>query len=132
VSIPAAKLALGAGKTYVDGPVHATVCGGAVEVGPVALELGASQPAQLQAHVDENGFAMHLDGAALRPRLLELARALPQFGDGLEAALPAAAAAGTSAAPLRLDLVSSRTWSGAQTWAAAAVKPSKGKRTRRR
>jgi hypothetical protein len=129
-NIPVAKLALGAGKPYLDGPVHAVVGGGAVEVAPLALELGGALPAQLQAHVDGQGFALHLDGTVLRSRLLELGRALPQFGDGLEEALPAAVPGAET--PLRVDLVSSRTWTGAQRWTASAVKPPKGKRTRRR
>jgi AsmA protein len=131
VSIPLAKLALGSGKPYLDGPVRAVAGGGEVVVGPMALELGGAQPAQLEVRVDPQGFAMHLDGTVLRSRLLELAAALPQFGDGLAAALPAAGAAGANA-PLRLDLASSRTWSGQQTWTPAAAKAPKSKRTRRR
>jgi hypothetical protein len=58
---------------------------------------------------------------------MTLAKALPQFGDGLQAALPVVAteeeAAATVETPIRVDLVSSRTWAGGQTWKTAAGKP---------
>ena len=132
LTIPAAKLTLNSNKPFLNAPVSAQVVGGAVDVGPLALDLGGAQPAQLEGHVDAKGFALHLDGMVLRSRLIELAGAMPQFGDGLEDALPAAVAGPASEAPMRLDLLSSRTWSGRQTWGPAVAKPPKGKRTRRR
>jgi AsmA protein len=82
--------------------------------------------------VDASGYTLHLSGIALRSRLLQLATALPQFGDGLEEALPVAPADGVAETPMRVDLVSNRGWNGGQTWTAVAVKPTKGRRTGRR
>ena len=45
-------------------------------------------------------------------RLLALGAAIPQFGDGLAAALPTNRAAG----PFRIDLTATRPWGGAQIW----------------
>jgi hypothetical protein len=101
-----AKLAVGDGKPFVNGPVEAQVGSGAVNVEPMALELGGVLPAELEGRVDSNGYTLHLSGIVLRSRLLQLAKALPQFGDGLMEALPPAPADGVAEAPMRVDLVS--------------------------
>jgi hypothetical protein len=78
----------------------------------------------------------------VRTRLLALGKALPQFGDGLEEALPervapVASGPGVAAAkgvetPVRVDLVSTRAWSGEQVWTPAVQVAVPGKRKRRR
>jgi hypothetical protein len=132
VTIPVATLALGDGKAFLNGPVGAQIGSGAVNVEPIALELDGLQPAVLEGRADSNGYTLHLSGAVLRSRLLQLAGALPQFGDGLTEALPPAPAAGVAEAPMRVDLVSNRSWKGGQTWTAVPVKATKGRRTGRR
>jgi hypothetical protein len=51
---------------------------------PISLALGGKQPAILDGHVDATGYTLHLTGTVLPARLLELAKAVPQLGDGLE------------------------------------------------
>lgn len=80
---------------------------------PTALALGGKEPAMLQGHFDSSGYTLHLTGMASTARLLALGAAIPQFGDGLAAALPTNRAAG----PYRIDLTATRTWRGPQTWA---------------
>jgi AsmA protein len=119
------RLGLGNRKPFVDGAFSGEVVTGEFTMAPLALNLGGAQPAMLTANVDEHGYAMHLTGTVLRARLLALAGALPQFGDGLEDALP-----DETEGPLKVDLVSNRTWAGGQTWSAAAVKVTRGKKRR--
>ncbi len=112
-----------------DDEILGEINGPRITLEPIELYLGAAQPAVLALQTDDTGFRMHLTGSALRSRLLAFGNALPQFGDGLAAALPeppkpATAAKGlepvkTPEVPIKLDLVSSRTWSGAQTWSSA-------------
>ncbi|MGD0797330.1 MAG: AsmA family protein [Acidobacteriaceae bacterium] len=106
---------------------------------PIALPLGGRQQAVLEGHFDANGYTLHLTGAALPARLLDLGDAIPQLGDGLQQLLappPADADTGTAAnpdagppqspdpaaeaAPIHLDLTATRPWGGSQTWVAAA------------
>ena len=103
--------------------------GAKITLEPIELSLGGTQPAVLSLQTDDSGSRMHLTGTALRSRLLAFGLALPQFGDGLEAALPdvprpAPTAKGlepvkTAETPIKLDLVSYRAWTGAQTWSPA-------------
>lgn len=121
------SLALGEAKPFVDGSFAGEVVKGEFTSGPVALNLGGAAPTALTVHVDENGYSMHLSGTVMRERLMALARALPQFGDGLEEALPEA---DEVEGPVRVDLVSSRTWAVGQTWGEAPVKVLRGKKRR--
>ena len=105
----AVSLTLGDAKPVVDGSFAGEVVKGEFTSGPIALNLGGPAPALLTAHVDDAGYSMHLSGTVVRDRLMALAKGLPQFGDGLEEALPKADAV---EAPIRVDLVSSRTWAG--------------------
>jgi hypothetical protein len=79
---------------------------------PTSLDLGGRDPATLDGHFDATGYTLHLTGMASIARLQTLSTALPQFGDGLAKALPTNRAAG----PFRVDLTSTRTWGGPQTW----------------
>jgi hypothetical protein len=130
--IVGAKLTLGAGKPFLDGDVNGAVSEGAFILKPVALQLDGTQAAQLEGRVDAGGYRLHLSGMVLRSRLMQLGMALPQFGDGLEKALPPAPAKEVAETPMRVDLMSNRTWSGVQTWTPAVVKATKGKRGARR
>ena len=100
---------------------------GKLSFGPIPLALGGT--ATLEGQADRTGYTLHLTGTALRSRLLSLAEALPQFGDGLPTALPAATptttaiAATTPEIPIHLDLAATRTWAGGQTWTATPPRP---------
>ncbi|WP_263366395.1 AsmA family protein [Edaphobacter bradus] len=96
---------------------------------PVKLALGGKEPALMDGRVDESGYMLHLTGMASTARLLALAKAVPQIGDGLPEALPTDRAAG----PFRVDLTATRQWGEAQVWrdnTARPVAPSR-KRPRR-
>jgi hypothetical protein len=135
-TVAALKLALGDAKPFIDGPVSAEFVKGTLTLAPIDLDLGAPQPAVLSAYVDNKGLTMHLTGPLLRSRLMALANALPQFGDGLKQALPEIAseeeAAATVEAPIRVDLVSTRTWAGGQVWGPASPKPRAPRKTTHR
>jgi AsmA protein len=79
---------------------------------PTSLALGGKDPAILEGHFDATGYTLHLTGMASTARMLALAAALPQFGDGLAAVLPTNRATG----PYRVDLTATRPWRGPQTW----------------
>ena len=79
---------------------------------PTSLALGGKDPAILDGHFDATGYTLHLTGMASTARLMALAAALPQFGDGLAEVLPTNRAAG----PYRIDLTATRPWRGPQTW----------------
>ncbi len=130
VAIAKARLALGEGKPFLDGDVAGAFAGQQLTMEPIELDLGGPQPALLDAHMDRSGYALHLSGTVLRTRLLALARALPPFGDGLEEALPPAPEDDAAKAPIKVDLVSTRTWAGGQSWSAEPNRPPRGKKLR--
>jgi AsmA protein len=86
---------------------------------PTALALGGKEPAMLQGHFDEVGYTLHLTGTATSARLLSLGSAIPQFGDGLSAAL----ATTHNSGPFKVDLTATRPWGGEQTWRESTVVP---------
>lgn len=109
---------------------------------PISLPLGGKQPATLEGHVDDTGYTFHLTGTIICANLLELANAVPQFGDGLEEVLDKIAAttpdsppagkpgasgkteSGTdhilSSVPIHVDLTATRMWGSGQTWSQSA------------
>lgn len=96
---------------------------------PFAIDLGGKDPATLDGLFTADGYSLHLAGMVAEPRLLALAAALPQFGDGLADILPP----DPTASPTRLDLRSTRPWWGPQVWqnnAAPATLPRKAARKR--
>ena len=99
------------GNAAIDGQLSA----GQLTVRPVPFDLGGTAPATIDLHADRSEFRLHLTGSVLRSRLLALAAALPQFGDGLREALPAQTDDAPEI-PTRVDLVANRPWSGIQTW----------------
>lgn len=127
LNIAKATLALGKGTPFIDESVIGDLDASQLTLHPIAINFGAPQPAILDGRLSPDGMTLHLTGPVLRSRLMQLATALPQFGDGLDAALPPA---GTSDAPIHVDLVANRTWENGQKWAATATKPAKGKRHR--
>jgi hypothetical protein len=86
---------------------------------PTSLALGGKDPATLDGRFDATGYTLHLTGMASTARMLALAAALPQFGDGLAAVLPTNRAAG----PYRVDLTSIRPWGAPQIWTDATAHP---------
>jgi hypothetical protein len=86
---------------------------------PTSLALGGKDPATLDGHLDATGYTLHLTGMASTARLLALAAALPQFGDGLKEVLPTNRAVG----PFRIDLTAVRPWGGLQTWTDTSPRP---------
>ncbi len=129
VVISDAQLAVGDGPVFIDGEVAAELAANQLTVRPIGLKLGAPAPASLDGRITAAGYTMHLSGSAMLPVLMQLAKALPQFGDGLAEALPGDA---DEDDPVRVDLASSRTWSGGQTWAAVSPPKPAGRRTRKR
>jgi len=96
---------------------------------PVALELGAPDPAMVDGSFDATGYTLHLTGMASTSRLLALAAALPHFGSGLAEVLPTDRAPG----PYRVDLTVTRAWGGQPTWTDSTrpVTPTNRKHPRR-
>jgi len=80
---------------------------------PIELPLGGKQPATLEGHFDASGYTLRLTGGALPARLLALAQAIPQFGDGLADLLDTLPKDTT---PIHLDLTATRFWGSPQTW----------------
>jgi AsmA family len=89
------------------------------QLAPVSLALGGKDPATLEGHFDATGCTFHLTGMASTARLMALATALPQLGDGLAEVLPTDRAAG----PYRIDLTASRPWRQPQTWTDTSPRP---------
>jgi AsmA protein len=77
---------------------------------PVPLALGGKDFATLEGRFEASGYTLHLTGTTVPAKLLALGTALPQIGDGLADALP------PSTTPVRVELTSTRTWGGPQTW----------------
>ncbi len=92
---------------------------GSFLLAPTSLALGGKDPATLEGRFDATGYSLHLTGMASTVRMLALAAALPQFGDGLAAVLPTNRAAG----PYRVDLTSIRPWGAPQIWTDATAHP---------
>lgn len=137
------RLAIGDGLPVLneaDG-FNGQLTNGLLTVAPVPLALGGAQPALLNVSADKTALRMKLTGLVLRSNLMELATALPVFGDGLEAALPAAPATekpalkstgakdtGDAETPVRVDLVATRTWGGPQAWTPVTTKRAERRR----
>jgi len=125
-------LAVGKIPPLVKGNVSGDLANGELLVQPFELNLGASQPALLDGHIDSKGLALHLAGPVSRDRLLALAAAVPPLGDGIEAALPPAPPVGAAEAPIHVDLTANRTWATGEIWAQATPKPVKRRRSSQR
>jgi hypothetical protein len=134
-SVVKARLAVGDAPPAVNeaADLDGELANGIVTVAPIALQLGGTQPAMLTLSADKTGLRMRLTGMVLRSRMMALAKALPIFGDGLDAAMPATPVAKSSAkavvdVPVKLDLESARVWGAGQVWTPVVVK----RATRRR
>ena len=130
LTIAHAHLDLGDNKPLIDQDISGVIAGRQLTLSPITLALAplTRDPAILDLKLDEAGYTLHLSGTALPARLLQLAHALPQFGDGLEGILSKPPAV----SPVRVDLLSTRTWGQPQTWAPAANHPAPRGRIRRR
>jgi AsmA protein len=126
------RLALGKTQLHPeDDQLPGESIGDKLTLAPIDLNLGGPQPAELTIQADRTGLRMHLAGTLLRSRLLALGGALPQFGQGLAAALPEASASletKSPEVPIKVDLTALHPWGGAQTWSAAVA----AKKARRR
>jgi AsmA protein len=72
---------------------------------PTTLPLGGREPALLDGRLDATGYTLHLTGTVLPTRLLALAAALPQFGDGLSSLFP-----NPTSTLIHIDLTTTRPW----------------------
>jgi hypothetical protein len=109
-SLTVANLHLHTADRTASGKNHRPAFTGAV-LDPVTLALGTPIPATLDGSLHRDGCTLHLRGSVIEQRLLALAHAVPQFGDGIENALPAASPA-TLHLPVFIDATARRTWSG--------------------
>jgi len=125
LDIAKATLTLGKAAPFVDTALSGDLDDGQVTLHPAAIDFGAPQPAMLEGTLNPDGLTLRLTGPVLRSRLLQLATALPQFGDGMYTALPPA---GTGDTPIHIDLIANRSWANGQTWTAVVTKPLKGKK----
>jgi hypothetical protein len=121
------------------GKAVASVPADSFELLPVELDLGGKQPAVVEGSFDAKGYTLHLSGTVVHERLVELAKAMPQFGDGLMAAVEGESSSDTgeadsvqSSEPMPIDLTATRVWGGPQVWAATTVAPPVRARGRRR
>jgi AsmA protein len=124
----------GPGNRREPKPVTQPVAGEFM-MAPATLALGGKEPALLEGRFDPNGYSFHLYGNVLPSRLLALAWAIPQFGDGLKSALSAnssISASPTKELPIHIDLTSTRLWGGEQIWTKTPAKPVKAASARRR
>ncbi len=101
---------------------------------PAKLDLGGKEVVTLEGRFNRTGYTLHLVGTTLPSRLLTLATALPQFGDGLASLLRPSAKEEAPReppvrveAPVHVDLTSTRQWSGGQTWSRTVAAPAKPK-----
>ena len=129
LKIADARLAVRDGEAFVDQDVEGELIGGSLTVAPVRVELGGV--ATLDGHLDRTGYGLHLSGTFLRSRLMEMAKALPQFGDGLEEAVPVVGDGKAVELPIKVDLIGNRNWSGGMLWA-PVVKVASGRRESRK
>ncbi len=96
--------------------------GAAFDLLPITIPLGSRQPATLEGSFNGSGYTLRLTGSAQLDRLLALAGALPQFGEGLpevlgESPSPSGLSLNRDAsATLKLDLTATRRWGHPQTW----------------
>ena len=150
-AVAQARLTVGSGLPVVDEAdgVDGELTNGVLTVEPVPLALGGAQPAVLSVIADKTGLRMRLTGMVLRSKLMELAKAMPVFGDGLGAAVPAVPSAEKPLGrvveskvvetPIRVDLAATRQWGGSQVWVPSVTKaggtpknaPHRGRRTSR-
>ncbi len=93
--------------------------GSSFVLAPTALALGGKEPATLEGHFDATGYTLHLTGMATSSRLLALANALPELGDGLAKVQPASHVT----TPSPVDLTAVRPWKGEQVWTANSAHP---------
>jgi len=96
---------------------HGAAIASGIALDPVSLPLGAPAPAVLDGLFHSNSIALHLRGGVQQARLLALAHAIPQLGDGVEAILPAPIATAktghpTPPLPIYVDATALRTWKG--------------------
>ena len=94
--------------------IEGTLDGGVLTLSPLDLNLDGTTTSVLSVRADRRGLQSRLTGSALRSRLVPLASAFPQLGDGLNAALPPAPATDSPETPMQLDLVSTGPWGGPQ------------------
>lgn len=100
----------------------ANAAAGEFTMPPATLDLGGKEPALLEGRFDQHEYSLHLFGNVLPSRLMALANAVPQFGDGLKAVLPAASAGANKEVPVHVDLISNRVWGEEQSWAKTPAK----------
>ena len=93
--------------------------GSSFVLAPTALALGGKEPATLEGHFDATGYTLHLTGMATSSRLLALANALPELGDGLAKVQPTSHVT----TPSPVDLTTVRPWKGEQVWTANSAHP---------
>ncbi len=100
-------------QTFV---ITGAIVGNQLILKPIALPLGAKDPATLDIHADPLGYSIHLAGSLLRSRWNQLVQALPPLGDAIDPMLPKplspAPQPATEELPLHIDLTAGRTWSG--------------------
>jgi len=128
---PAGALTRPPRKDHAHAKASATISAGEFVVAPTTLTLGGKEPALLEGRFDRGGYSLHLYGNVLPSRLAALATAIPQFGDGLKAALPAASVAPVKESPIHVDIISTRLWGGEQVWVKTAAKPVRLREKRR-
>lgn len=101
-------------------PQTQTGTGPSFDLLPVTIPLGGRQPATLEGHFERSGYTLRLTGSAELSRLLALAGAIPQFGEGLPDALAhdrnKPAVDGEAPIPVHLDLTATRVWGHPQIW----------------
>ncbi|SNT14382.1 AsmA protein [Granulicella rosea] len=133
--VPDAVLSMGGGAPFVTAPIIVRVDAKGLTLEPQPIDLGAKEPATLEASFSETGYNLHLSGSVLKSRLTSFGAAIPQIGDGLSDALPAAPDSAAET-PFHLDLTTERAWGSKQDWTPTTAAPhapepkARGKRKR--
>lgn len=123
LTLAGATLTLGTNSLFTgDLTFHSTPA--EILLSPASLALGARTSATLDARFYPTGYTLRLTGSALPAKLRDFAAALPQLGDGLTEALATPEAETDPDTPIRVDLTSTRSWTGPRTWHLSTLPPS--------
>jgi hypothetical protein len=124
-TIRARSLDYGPDGGVADRSFSIASAGDGFTLAPFNLTFAEKAPLMFSATADPNNMTLRLAGTGTPHQIMFLGWAMPPLADGFTQAMPVLA--GSSAAPLKVDLTCTREWGGEQTCVAMrapeAVKP---------